>query len=95
MSKTAADITPQAYDDEKHVAHDIHDTEPETAHKVLEVEEARAAIAKEHNLTLRQALRAYPKAIMWSLLLSSAVIMEGYDTILVSCAPLRRRLSTC
>lgn len=68
--------------DEKHV----HDAEHDgvVGHKVLEVEEARAAIAKEHNLTLRQGLKAYPKAIMWSLLLSSAVIMEGYDTILVS-----------
>lgn len=49
----------------------------------LEFEGAKQATAKEHALTLGQALKAYPKAIMWSLLLSSAVIMEGYDTILV------------
>jgi len=47
------------------------------------VEDAQIATDKEHNLTLVEALRAYPKAIGWSILLSSAVIMEGYDTILV------------
>ncbi|KAK5116366.1 hypothetical protein LTR62_007913 [Meristemomyces frigidus] len=47
------------------------------------VEDAQVATDKEHNLTLKEALRAYPKAIMWSILLSSAVIMEGYDTILI------------
>jgi SP family general alpha glucoside:H+ symporter-like MFS transporter len=68
------------HSDEKkgHVAEDV---------TVLEVEDARAAIAKEHSLGLRDALKAYPKAIIWSLLLSSAVIMEGYDTILVSGRP--------
>ena len=50
----------------------------------VEFGEAQVATTKEHNLTLSQALRAYPKAIMWSILLSSAVVMEGYDTILVS-----------
>ena len=50
----------------------------------VEVREAQVATAKEHSLTLRQSIRAYPKAIGWSILLSSAVIMEGYDTLLVS-----------
>lgn len=57
-----------------------------TEHEVsVAAEDARAAMTKEHSLRLQDALRAYPRAIMWSLLLSSAVIMEGYDTILVSC----------
>lgn len=45
--------------------------------------DAKLAADKEHNLTLREALRAYPKAITWSILLSSAVVMEGYDTMLI------------
>ncbi|KAK5949970.1 hypothetical protein OHC33_008931 [Knufia fluminis] len=60
------------YDDDKH-----------THEKQVEFVGAQNATAKEHNLTLRQALKAYPKAIMWSILLSSAVIMEGYDTLLI------------
>lgn len=45
------------------------------------VHEANAATRKEHELTLARALKAYPKAIMWSILLSTAVVMEGYDTV--------------
>jgi len=47
-------------------------------------EDAQVATDKEHDLSLVESLRAYPKAIAWSMLLSTAVIMEGYDTILVS-----------
>ncbi|KAJ5375119.1 Major facilitator superfamily domain general substrate transporter [Penicillium concentricum] len=45
--------------------------------------EAHAAIQKEHNMTAMQALRLYPKAVAWSLLLSCAIIMEGYDVVLI------------
>lgn len=44
----------------------------------VNVEAVPAAVSKEHNLTLKQGLRAYRKAIGWSVLLSMAVIMEGY-----------------
>ncbi len=62
----------------------LHDDKQYISDDKVEVAEAQAATAKEHKLTLAQALKAYPKAIMWSILLSSAVIMEGYDTLLVS-----------
>jgi hypothetical protein len=42
------------------------------------VDDARAATNREHAMTLREALRKYPKAIGWSVLLSLAVAMEGY-----------------
>ncbi|KAF2732879.1 sugar transporter [Polyplosphaeria fusca] len=45
---------------------------------------AAAANDAERNLTFRQALKQYPMAILWSLLLSSAIIMEGFDTILLA-----------
>ncbi|KAJ5343664.1 uncharacterized protein N7506_003488 [Penicillium brevicompactum] len=45
--------------------------------------EAHAAIDKEHNMTPWQALKLYPKAVAWSLLLSCAIIMEGYDVVLM------------
>jgi MFS transporter, SP family, general alpha glucoside:H+ symporter len=47
------------------------------------VDDAQIAADKEHQLTLVEALKAYPKAIAWSVLLSTAVIMEGFDTVLV------------
>ena len=47
------------------------------------LEDAEAANTHEHALTVRQALKAYPWAIMWSLIVSMSIIMEGYDTILI------------
>lgn len=44
---------------------------------------AREANDREHTLTLRDALRLYPKAIGFSLLFSTAIIMEGYDLSLL------------
>jgi MFS transporter, SP family, general alpha glucoside:H+ symporter len=46
--------------------------------------DAAAATAAEHKMTLREGLRLYPKAICWSMLLSLAIVMEGYDTILLA-----------
>jgi len=67
----------QNSDDEKHAEH-------AGIAKIKDVnEEATMATLKEHRLTVRHGLKAYSKAIGWSILLSSAVIMEGYDTILV------------
>lgn len=42
-------------------------------------EDARQATMLEHSLTIYQALRMYPKAVAWSVSVSLAVIMEGYD----------------
>lgn len=47
------------------------------------IDDAQAASAHEHSLTVRQALRAYPAAVFWSLCISMSIIMEGYDTILI------------
>ena len=52
----------------------------------------------ENRMTLRQALRRYPNAIMWSILFSLTLIMEGYSTILVpnlySLGPFRRQFGS-
>lgn len=44
---------------------------------------ASQATEEEHNLTLLQGLKKYPKACFWSIALSSAIIMEGYDIVLI------------
>jgi SP family general alpha glucoside:H+ symporter-like MFS transporter len=49
------------------------------------VANARAATEKEHNMTLWQGIKLYPKAIAWSMLISMCCAMEGYDISLVSC----------
>ncbi|KAJ5972119.1 Major facilitator superfamily domain general substrate transporter [Penicillium vulpinum] len=45
---------------------------------------AKAATEAEHNMTLLQGIRTYPKAIAWSVLISTCIAMEGYDISLVN-----------
>ncbi|GAA5890472.1 hypothetical protein JCM8208_004884 [Rhodotorula glutinis] len=47
------------------------------------VEEAKIATAAQHSLTLREGFRRYPAAMAWSILLSSALIMNGFDIVLM------------
>lgn len=46
--------------------------------------EAKDATQKEHNMSFMQAIKLYPKAVGWSILLSTAIVMEGYDVVLLS-----------
>lgn len=42
------------------------------------LDEAKQATSQEHQMSLWQGIKLYPKAIGWSVLLSTAIIMEGY-----------------
>ena len=44
---------------------------------------AAAGSAAEKRMSIREGLRLYPKAIGWSMLLSTAIVMEGYDVVLL------------
>ncbi|OBT73123.1 hypothetical protein VF21_08922 [Pseudogymnoascus sp. 05NY08] len=46
-------------------------------------EAGRLATIAEHGLTFKQAIKTYPRAIFWSVLVSTCIIMEGYDVVLV------------
>ena len=45
--------------------------------------EARDATEKEHRMGFIRAIKLYPKAAGWSILLSTSIVMEGYDTLLL------------
>lgn len=45
--------------------------------------DAKNATDKEQSMTLMQGLRLYPKAIMWSVIISTCIAMEGYDLCLL------------
>lgn len=47
-----------------------------TDRKLSRAAEDRAV--KEHDMTVREAIHAYPAAIFWCLVISTCVIMEGY-----------------
>lgn len=57
------------------------------------IKNAKTATDKEHNMTLLQGIRLYPKAVAWSLLISTCICMEGYDVCLLSnfCKSLQSR----
>ncbi|KAI9041019.1 putative MFS alpha-glucoside transporter [Aspergillus affinis] len=48
------------------------------------VENAKAATDKEQNMTLLQGIKLYPKAVAWSVLISTCIVMEGYDISLIN-----------
>jgi hypothetical protein len=73
----AADDVPR---DEKEAAHHTRVT---NANFVAQNAEAAEATRKEHGLSVRAAVKLYTKAIMFSLIFSLAVIMEGYDISLI------------
>jgi SP family general alpha glucoside:H+ symporter-like MFS transporter len=45
---------------------------------------ARSATTKEHDMSLLQGIKLYPKAVGWSILISTCIAMEGYDISLLS-----------
>lgn len=50
----------------------------ELVHQAQESEEA------DNRLTIMQAVVKYKKAVWWAMFLSTSLIMEGYDLVLVS-----------
>ncbi|KAK2789696.1 hypothetical protein FQN53_001452 [Emmonsiellopsis sp. PD_33] len=45
---------------------------------------AKSATDKEQRMTLLQGIKLYPKAVAWSILISTCIVMEGYDICLVN-----------
>ncbi|KEF63625.1 MFS transporter, SP family, general alpha glucoside:H+ symporter [Exophiala aquamarina CBS 119918] len=54
---------------------------PETITLIQKAQESDAA---DRQLTIPQALKKYKKAVFWSCLLSTALIMEGYDVVIIN-----------
>lgn len=62
----------------------VHDNDPSTYVGKSE-EMAKEAADEELRIIFREeAIHRYPRAAMWSILLSSSIVMEGYDIVLTS-----------
>ena len=59
------------------------DSHPTAATIVGANDEAQHAASDEKAMSVFQAIKLYPKAVGWSVVLSSALIMEGYDLALL------------
>lgn len=47
------------------------------------IHQAEQSDAADRQLTIRQALKKYKKAVFWAMFLSTSLIMEGYDLVIV------------
>ncbi|KAF7350122.1 Maltose permease [Mycena venus] len=62
--------------DNAKLAHEI-DNYAEVIHDAAQADQA------EHTMSIRDALRIHKKAVIWSMVLSAALIMEGYDVVVI------------
>lgn len=67
---------------EKTVHYVVHEENVPSSKEWNIEEDALAANSEEHDLGFIQGVRRYPKAMMWAILLSLTIVMEGYDTML-------------
>ncbi|KAB8227423.1 hypothetical protein ETB97_009443 [Aspergillus alliaceus] len=61
-----------------------NDRQDSTASVAKIVHNAKAATDKEQQMTLLQGIKLYPKAVAWSVFISTCIVMEGYDISLVN-----------
>ena len=47
------------------------------------IDEAKEATDHEHRMGIWKAIKTYPKAVGWSVLASTALVMEGYDLVVI------------
>lgn len=59
-----------------------HHFEPTRSNSVV-IHNAKTASDKEQKMTLLEGIKLYPKAIGWSILISTCICMEGYDVCLL------------
>jgi MFS transporter, SP family, general alpha glucoside:H+ symporter len=48
------------------------------------VEHAKESNAADHKLGVCEAIKKYKKAVFWAMILSTTLVMEGYDLVIVS-----------
>ena len=64
-------------------AQDAQQLEAVTTNAGALIAQAQAADAADRDLTIWEALKKYKKAVFWSTMLSTALVMEGYDVVIV------------
>jgi SP family general alpha glucoside:H+ symporter-like MFS transporter len=47
------------------------------------IRQAQESDEADRKLTIRQAVGKYKKAVLWAMFLSTSLIMEGYDLVIV------------
>lgn len=58
------------------------DLDSERTHSLIR--QAQESDAADKKLTIMEAVKKYKKACFWAMILSTSLIMEGYDLVIVS-----------
>lgn len=66
---------------EHDMSHNAHDVPTKMSDVAIE---AAKATSQEQSMTLMQGLRTYPKAVAWSVVISTAIVIEGFDKGLIA-----------
>ncbi|KAF2225295.1 putative MFS alpha-glucoside transporter [Elsinoe ampelina] len=81
-------MAPAVHNEKEAVAPEVMPDHPDNLDSVKAnaflISGAKNATDKEHKMTLWQGIKLYPKAIGWSVLISTCIAMEGYDISLLS-----------
>ncbi|KAK6369724.1 hypothetical protein LTS17_009174 [Exophiala oligosperma] len=63
---------------------ELRNLELDNADTITLIQRAQESDAADRKLTLAQAVKKYKKAVFWSCLLSTALVMEGYDVVIIN-----------
>lgn len=75
MADNKGDIAPTSNNEPLHFPPEDQ-LEPTKTVQVLK-HDAKLATDKEKSMTLLQGIKLYPKAVAWSMLISTCIVMEG------------------
>lgn len=67
-----------------HASQNSEEWQSDPTNSAVITAKARDATEHEHEITTKHALRHYRKAIWWSFIVSMSIVMEAYDTLLIS-----------
>lgn len=59
------------------------------------IRQAQESDETDRKLTIRQAVSKYKKAVFWAMFLSTSLVTEGYDLVIVRVAPLLFEARQC
>jgi SP family general alpha glucoside:H+ symporter-like MFS transporter len=59
------------------------------------ITQAQTSADLDSKLTVMEALKKHKKAVFWAMILSTSLVMEGYDLVIVSFPYLSLSTNTC
>jgi MFS transporter, SP family, general alpha glucoside:H+ symporter len=79
LSETKKSLSPTT----QHAENESPDLPPMLAVGGQITQDVKAGVEAEHKMTFIQGARLYPKAIIWSMLISATIVMEGFSASLI------------